>query len=263
MGKITDALKKAAEERLSRIEKLDTQNQVKYEFIAKKSVDSNIDPRVVAFYDSHSPVTEQYRTLRTNLQALGKDKPIKTICITSSLHGEGKSISAINLAITMAKDLNKKSILLVDADLRRSRIHKYLGINHETGLADILSDEANIDNTLLKINGVENLTVLPAGKAKHNPAELLGSIKMRNFIDLLKTKYDYIIFDTPPVISVTDAGVIGAHTDGMVMVVQAGRTQKGVLKHSESLLHQAHAKLLGYMLTNIQYHIPAYIYRYL
>ena len=91
MGKITDALKKVAEERLLRIEKLDSQGQVKYEFIAKKTVESNIDSRIVAFYDSHSPVTEQYRKLRTNIQTLKKDKPIQTVVITSSIHGEGKS----------------------------------------------------------------------------------------------------------------------------------------------------------------------------
>ena len=104
---------------------------------------------------------------------------------------------------------------------------------------------------------------MPAGKPNHNPAELLGSLKLRNLIALLKNKYDFIIFDTPPIIPVTDAGVIAKQTDGAVMVIQAARTQKGVLKHSETLLHQAQAKLLGYILTDIRYHIPAYIYRYL
>ena len=82
-------------------------------------------------------------------------------------------------------------------------------------------------------------------------------------IGLLKSKYDYIIFDTPPIIPVTDAGVIGAQTDGVIMIIMANRTQKGVVKHSENLLKQSHTKILGYILTNIQYHIPAYIYRYL
>jgi len=86
---------------------------------------------------------------------------------------------------------------------------------------------------------------------------------MKNLINALRTKYDYVIFDTPPVIPVTDAGLLGAQTDGVIMVVKASRTQKGVVSHSESLLKQTHAKLLGYILTNIQYHIPGYIYRYL
>jgi capsular exopolysaccharide synthesis family protein len=262
MGKITDALKKAAEERISHLGKLDTQNQVKYQFIAKKTAESKIDPRIVAFYDEKSPVTEQYRTLRTNIQALEATKPIKAIAITSSIHGEGKTITAINLAISMAKDLNKKSILLVDADLRRTRITKYLGITSQLGLADLLTNGANIDEALLNI-GVDNLTLLPAGKPPRNPAELLGANKMKNLLGALRSKYDYIILDTPPIIPLTDAGVVGAQTDGVIMVIQASRTQRGVIKHGEGLLKQAHAKLLGYILTNIQYHIPAYIYRYL
>jgi len=262
MGKITDALRKAAEERLQRLERLDTQSEVKYEFIAKKTVDSQIDPRIALFYDAHSPVAEQYRTLRTNLQTLKTEKPVKAIMITSSIHGEGKSITAINLAMALAKDLNKKSVLLVDADLRRAKVNKYLGFKAEAGLADLLSDGKNIDDALLNV-GIENLTILPAGKTPHNPAELLGSNKMRNLVSALRSRYDYVIFDTPPVIPVTDASLLGAQADGAVMVIQAGRTQKGIIKHAESLLRQADVKLLGCILTNIQYHIPAYIYRYL
>jgi len=262
MGKITDALKKAAQERLNRLEKLDKRQEVKYEFVAKKTVDSKIDPRIVTFYDSKSSVAEQYRILRTNLQSINSKNPLKAITITSSIHGEGKTITAINLAISMANDLSKKNILLVDADLRRARISRYLGINAELGLADLIANGSNIDEALLNI-GIDNLTILPAGKTPQNPAELLGSLKMRNLIGLLKSKYDYVIFDTPPVVPVTDAGLVGAQTDGVIMVIMAERTQKGVVEHGESLLKQAQAKLLGYILTNIQYHIPGYIYRYL
>jgi capsular exopolysaccharide synthesis family protein len=262
MGKITDALKKAAEERLSRLEKLDTKEEAKYHFVAKKTSDSKIDPRIVAFYESNSPVAEQFRSLRTNLLALTPSKPVKVITVTSSINGEGKTVSSINLAVSMAHDLNKKRVLLMDADLRRSKVHSYLGIKPEKGLVDLLNDEVNTDDAFINI-GINNLTILPAGKMPHNPAELLSSMKFHNLISVLKEKYDYIIIDSPPIIPVTDPGVIGAQTDGVVMVVQAGRTQKGIIKHAESLLKQAQAKLLGYVLTNIQYHIPGYIYRYL
>lgn len=262
MGKITDALKKAAQDRLEHIERQDQQSEVKYEFITRKTVDSKIDPRIVAFYEPESPVTEQYRTLRTNMLALNTVKPPKTIIITSSTHSEGKTITSINLAISMAHDLDKKSILLVDADLRRTKINSYLGVKSELGLSDILSDDAKAEDALVNI-GIDNLTILPAGKRPKNPAELLASLKMKKFLNLVKEKYDYVIFDTPPVIPVTDAGILGPQTDGVVMVIQAGRTQKGVVHRSQQLLTQAHAKLLGCILTNIQYHIPAYIYRYL
>ncbi|OGX15269.1 MAG: hypothetical protein A2166_00485 [Omnitrophica WOR_2 bacterium RBG_13_41_10] len=231
--------------------------------MAKKKVESKIDPRIVAFHDPKSSVSEQYRILRTNFQGISSPKhPIKAITITSSVHSEGKTITAINLAVSMAHDLNKKSILLVDADLRRAKISKYLGVNAEVGLADLIANGTNIDDTLLNI-GIDNLTVMPAGKIPHNPAELLGSAKLKNIITALKSKYDYIIIDTPPIIHVTDAGLVGAQTDGTIMVIQANRTQKGVVEHAEMLLKQAQAKVLGYILTNIQYHIPAYLYRYL
>jgi capsular exopolysaccharide synthesis family protein len=262
MGKITEALKKAAQERLTRIEKLDQKEEVKYQFIAKKTADSKIDPRIVAFYEPASVVTEQYKTLRTNIQSIKSEKAIKAITITSATHSEGKTITAINLAISMAHDLNKKKILLVDADLRRAKISKYLGINSEPGLADLITNGSNIDDTLINI-GIENLTILPAGKIPPNPAEILGSSKTKNLIAALRAKFDYVIFDTPPVIPVTDAGLLGAQTDGVIMVVKAGRTQKGVVSHGEGILKQAQAKLLGYILTNIQYHIPGYLYRYL
>ncbi|MEW6074714.1 MAG: CpsD/CapB family tyrosine-protein kinase [Candidatus Omnitrophota bacterium] len=262
MGKITDALRKAAQERLSRIEKLDKAEDVKYQFVAKKTVDSKFDPRIVTFYEPKSTVSEQYRTLRTNLQSQNPKNPVRAITITSSTHSEGKTITAINLAISMAKDLNKKQILLVDADLRRASMSKYLGVKAELGLADLISNGTNMDDTLLNL-GIDNLTFLPAGKSSHNPAELFASDKLPKLISQLKTKYDYLIFDTPPIIPVTDAGLLGAQTDGVIMVIQAERTQKGVVKHSEGLLKQAQARLLGYILTNIQYHIPGYIYRYL
>ncbi len=262
MGKITEALKKAAQERLNRIEKLEQKEEVKYQFIAKKTVDSKIDPRITAFYEPDSPVTEQYRALRTNIQSIKSERPIKALTITSSTHSEGKTITAINLAISMAHDLNRKKILLVDADLRRCRVSKYLGISAASGLADLIANGFEMDDVLLSI-GIDNLTIMPAGKIPRNPAEILGSVKTKNLIAALRAKFDYIIFDTPPVIPVTDAGVLGAQTDGVIMVIKAGKTQKGIVTHSEGILRQAQAKLLGYILTNIQYHIPGYLYRYL
>jgi capsular exopolysaccharide synthesis family protein len=262
VGKLTEALKKAADERFARLEKLDAKGDSAYEFIARKTVESNIDPRIVSFYEPDSPVAEQYRILRTNMQSLKSEKPIKAITITSASLSEGKTITAINLAISIARDLSKKDILLVDADLRRSRICKYLGVNADLGLTDLIANGAALDDALINI-GVNNLTILPAGTGSFNPAEILSSSKMKNLIALLKSKYDYIIFDAPPVVPVTDAGLLGAQTDGVIMVIKAGHTQKGVVSYSEGLLRQAQAKLLGYVLTNIQYHIPGYIYRYL
>lgn len=261
MGKITDALKKAAQERLTRIEKIDS-NEIKYQFVARKTVDSKFDPRIVTFFDTKSTIAEQYRTLRTNLMALNTKHPVKVITITSSTHAEGKTITTINLAISMAQDLNKKQILLIDADLRRASISKYLGLKGQAGLSEILSDSQSTQEALLHV-GIDNLTILTAGKVPHNPAELLGSTKLRTIIQELRQKYDFIIIDTPPLIPVTDAGIVATQTDGAVMVIKANVTQRGIVKHSQELLAQAQCKILGFILTNIQYHIPGYIYRYL
>ena len=258
MGKFTEALRKAAEKRIERVEK---QEEVK-PYVIRTATDSKIDPHVVSFFDSSSPISEQYRILRTNLLAMDKNNPPKVIAISSAIHGEGKTITSINLAITFAQDLNKKSILLVDADLRKGKLTKDLGLRAEVGLSDILGNGHDVQNSLLSI-GIENLHILPSGKKPGNPAELLGSKKMREMISELRKQYDYVIFDCPPVVPVTDAGVLGAHCDGVVMVLQAGRTQRGVIVHAQDLLSAARVKVLGYVMTNIEYHLPQYIYRYL
>ena len=104
---------------------------------------------------------------------------------------------------------------------------------------------------------------MDSGTVPEYPSELLGSDAMKRFVRDMETRFDFVIFDTPPIISVTDSGIIGRLTDGVVLVVQAGRTQRGVVKRAQELLHQAHSKILGQVLTNIEYHLPEYIYRYL
>lgn len=258
MGKFTEAIRKAAEKRIERVEKREEIRP----YIVKAAVDSKIDPHIVTYFESASPISEQYRILRTNLQALDKTNPPRILAITSAIHGEGKTVTSINLAVTFARDLNKKSILLIDADLRRGTLTKDLGLKAEKGFADILSNGAGIEESLLSI-GIENLHVLPAGSRPDNPAELLGSARMKEFISEVKKTYDYVFFDCPPVAPITDAGVLGAQVDGAVVIIQAGRTQRGVVAHAQDLLRSARVKVLGYIMTNIEYHIPEYIYRYL
>lgn len=258
MGKFTEALKKAAEKRIERLEKREEIRP----YVIRAAADSKIDPHVVSYFEPSSPVAEQYRILRTNLEALDKAHPPKTLAITSAIHGEGKTITAINLAVTFAHDLSKKSILLVDADLRKGALTKDLGLKPEKGFADILSDGAKPDESLLSI-GIDNLHILPSGTRPHNPSELLGSQRARQLLAELKAQYDYVIFDCPPVVPVTDTGVLGPLCDGVIMVLRAGHTQRGVVVHAQDRLQAVRARVLGYVLTNIEYHIPEYIYRYL
>jgi len=261
MGKITNALKKAAEDRIERFDKI-ARIKEHEQLVVKKIGNSKVDQRIIAYFDPKALITEQYKILRTNILSINKAKPHKSLVVTSSLHSEGKTLTALNLAMTIAQSTQKPRVLLIDADLRRGRVAKYLGVNQKIGLAEILTDKAQPIDALFNID-VENLTFVAAGSVPPNPAELLSSDRMKRFLTLMKTKFDHIIIDTPPVISVTDAGIVGAQSDGVLLIIQAGRTQRGIVKRASELLHQTHSKVLGHVLTNIEYHLPEYIYRYL
>lgn len=257
MGRITDALKKVTDERIQRIQK-----KPEIQYIVKKVDNTKIEEHIVAFHDPSSPIGEQYKIARTNIQSLKATKDLKTFLITSSINGEGKTITAINLAMTMAHDLNNKSILLIDADMRKGKVAKYLGLHQSPGLSEILKGEAEPDITFISPS-IDNLTIIPAGEPPRNPAELLNSKKMSGLIASLKARFDYIFMDSPPIMLLTDPCILGAMMDGVILVIQAGRTQRDLIHHAEQRLTQAHAKLLGYIMTNVEYHLPQYLYRYI
>ena len=257
MGRITDALRKTNDEKIARIQK-----KPELQYVIRKIENTKINEHIVSLHDPTSPVGEQYKILRTNIQTLKQTKGYSTFTVTSSIHGEGKTVTSINLAMSLAYDLNKKSILLIDADMRKSRVSKYLGIHQSPGLSEILEGSSASESALVS-PGVENFTVIPAGKAPKNPSELLASKNMERLIAQLKTRFDYIFIDTPPVMPLTDACIVGPQTDGVLMVIQAGRTQREVIRHAEGRLYQAHATTLGYIMTNVEYHLPQYLYRYI
>ena len=261
MGKITEALKRAAEERVQRIEKI---NKIKEQdrLVVKKMGNSKLDPRVITYFDPKAMITEQYKILRTNVLSINKGKPPKVLVITSSVHSEGKTVTSLNLALTIAQSTQRPKVLLIDADMRRGRISKYLGVQQKTGLSEVLGGKATVEDALFKID-LDNLTFMSSGEYPENPAELLASEAMKKLLFNMKTQFDHILVDTPPIISMTDSGIVGAEADGVILVIQAGRTQRGIVKHAVELLDQTHAKLLGHILTNIEYHLPEYIYRYL
>ncbi|MBN1405602.1 MAG: CpsD/CapB family tyrosine-protein kinase [Candidatus Omnitrophica bacterium] len=256
MGRITEALKKVSDERIARIQK-----KPEIQYVVKKMENTGINEHIVSFHDPALPIGEQYKILRTNIQSLKSSNNYKTFLITSSINGEGKTVTSVNLAITMAHDLNNKSILLIDADMRKGKVARYLGFHSHPGLSDILSKDVALDSALVS-PGIDNLSILLSGPVPKNPSELLNSRKMQSLMASFKEKFDYILIDSPPVMPLTDACILGPMTDAVILVVQAGRTQRGLVHHTESRLKQAGAKIIGAVMTNVEYHLPQYLYRY-
>ncbi len=196
-----------------------------------------------------SPVSEAYRTLRTNIQFSNLDHPPRTMLITSAGPGEGKSTTVANLAITFSQ-MGAKTLLL-DADFRRPVLHSVFGLKKEPGVTNYLAGKVPLD-AILKKTPVDNLDVVTCGVIPPNPSELLISEKMREFVAELKNRYQTVLFDTPPVIAVTDAVVLSLLLDGVVLVASAGQTTHQGLARAKSLLENVDAKILGAVLNKIE-----------
>ncbi|KYH28014.1 MULTISPECIES: CpsD/CapB family tyrosine-protein kinase [Clostridium] len=194
-----------------------------------------------------SIAAEAYRTLRTNIQYSSFDKDIKTILVTSSGPSEGKSTTTGNLALTMAQ--SDKKVLIVDCDLRKPTVHKKFSISNEKGLSNYLIGEVELDDVIVKYS--ENLYLLTSGTIPPNPAEMLSSKKMKEFLDLMKEKFDTVIIDSPPVLAVTDAQILSTEVEGVLLVAASGQTEKEALIRAKELLLKVKANILGVILTRV------------
>ncbi len=209
-----------------------------------------IKAQMITHLEPLSIVSESYKVLRTNIQFAGLDKPIKTILVTSSIAGEGKTTVASNLAITMAQAGNRT--LIVGADLRRPTLHLVYGVRREPGITNYLAGMASLEQIVQK-SGIDRLAVITCGAVPPNPSELLSSQKLKDFISLLKNKVDVILFDSPPLVPVIDAAIISAYADGVVLVASSGLSKIDLLKHAKEILDRVDAKLLGVAFNN--YHM--------
>ena len=191
---------------------------------------------------------EAFKSLRTNLQFLSVEKECKKIIITSAIPGENKTSTAINLAVTMAE--GGSNVLLIDCDLRRPSVHRYLHIDNKVykGLAKALSTR-QLKDAIIAFKGT-NLHVIIADMVPPNPAELLGSAKMGALLKALEPYYDYILLDTPPVSVVTDAAVLSQYADGVVLAVRQNFATVDQVLRAKQNLETVHANLLGAVLTN-------------
>ena len=201
---------------------------------------------LITLTDPRSPISEAYRTLRTNLSFSSLDEPIRTLVVTSPAPDEGKSTTVANLAVTMAQGGRKT--ILVDCDLRRPSLHTLFDCQAEPGLTDLLLEEDG--KPALQQTQVEGLQLLASGPLPPNPADLLGSQKIDKIIASLAGAADVVLFDAPPVIAVTDAAVLGAKVDGVLLVIGAGKTRREHAERAKEMLERANVRIVGAALTN-------------
>jgi capsular exopolysaccharide synthesis family protein len=213
---------------------------------APRPIAFELDARLVAAGAPHSPAAEQYRSLRARLTRAENGRAVRAIIVTSPNKGDGKSLTAANLALTMAQEFQQR-VLLLDADLRRPSVHHLFGIAETPGLADVLMGGATLDDALVSV-GEHRLTIMPSGVVPSHPAELLGSAAMRRVLDTLRTRFDRILIDMPPVAPLADVAVASSLADGVLMIVRAGVTPKPAIERALSSLDTA--KVLGLVLND-------------
>jgi len=211
----------------------------------------NVKPSdlLVTLSSPRSPISEAYRTLRTNLQFVSLDKPLRTLLVTSPGAEEGKSTMLANLAVAMAQ--GEKQVILVDCDLRRPSLHKLLGLESKPGLTTMMVEEEAMSEPPLQETAVPGLHFLASGLLPPSPADLLGSRRMDRVLELLKERADVVLLDAPPVVAVSDAAVLATKVDGVLLVVSAGQTKRDSVQAAKTRLEKVNANLIGAVLTNV------------
>ncbi len=205
--------------------------------------------RLVMRTEPKSPVSEAYRTLGTNIQYLASKQPLKVVMVTSSLGGDGKTTTAANLAVALAQA--GKRVILVSADLRRPRLHHFFGLANELGLANALAETVST-RELTKEVGIPSLRVINAGAPPNDPAALLGSNQMAEFLRGLRQVSDFVIIDTPPVLAVADASILAPHVDGTLFVMDAEQSSRLALAQARDQLENAGANVVGAVYGNFE-----------
>lgn len=202
---------------------------------------------LVTHNDPKSPISEAYRTLRTNIQFSSFDEVIQVIMVASANPGEGKSTTASNLAVTYAQE--GKKVLLIDADLRKPSVFKMFNVSNRIGLSTVVSGQCRTEDAIQE-TAVDNLFVLPSGPVPPNPSELLASQSMKAALEDFKASYDIVIFDTPPVLAVTDSLIVSAMCQGVLLVVHAGKVKSELVRKAKANLEHVNARILGVVLNN-------------
>jgi len=249
MGKMFEALRKTEQEKLAEHEE---------EIREVIPADAVFDDKLVAYYQRTSMASEQFRRLRTYITSPRLDGSYpKTILVTSTLAGEGKSLIAANLAVMIAAELQSHA-LLVDCDLRNPSLSKLFRLHQKKGLSNYLAGDDKIEDILIK-TPVDKLSIIPGGSLEENPVELIGSNKMKSLVQDLKARYDdrFIIFDSSPILPTTEPSVLNKMVDGIIMVIMSGKTPRESVTQAIKVLDKE--KILGIVLNNLEFKTNAMI----
>ena len=203
---------------------------------------------IITLTDPTSPAAEAYRTLRINLEFASIDEPLRTLLVTSSGPGEGKSTALANLAVAMSD--GDRTVILVDSDLRRPSQHELFGLSNEHGLSDMFRTQSAFDDPPLQSVPDSSLKVLTSGPLPPIPSQLLAARKMDEVIARLAERADVVLFDAPPVVAVTDASLLASKVDGVLLVVRAGDTRRDHVRAAKDRLEKVNARLVGAVLVN-------------
>ncbi|MBI1801212.1 MAG: CpsD/CapB family tyrosine-protein kinase [Chloroflexi bacterium] len=212
---------------------------------------NNRTSALITLSNPRSPISEAYRALRTNIEFSTFDKKLRTLVVTSPSPEEGKSTTLANLAVTMAQ--SGKQVILVDCDLRKPSQHLVFGARNDRGLTSLMIPDAPLDKPPLQPTAQEGLMLLTAGPLPPNPSEMLGSKRMDEIIAVLSERADIVIFDAPPILAVTDAAVLATRVDGVLLVINAGRTKRDHMQRAHALLSKVNARLIGAVLNNVKF----------
>lgn len=214
---------------------------------------------LITLEQSKSPISEAYRTLRTNVQFTSVDSETKKIMVTSAGPGEGKSSTIANLAVSMAQ--TGKSVLLLDADMRNPTQHKLFGLDNAQGLSVALVQDQDY-GYYIRETAVPGVKLLSAGPIPPNPAELVGSNRMKQLIKEFSRQYDVLLIDTPPIIAVTDASILAQQVDGVILVLASGEVNRDYAQRAKAQLDKVGAKILGAVLNKADLKAGEYYYYY-
>lgn len=210
--------------------------------------------------NSQSAATEAYRVLRTNLQFAAVDHPLRTLMVTSPAPGEGKTLSISNLGAALAQA--GRRVILIDADLHKPRLHRLFGMRNSVGLTTALLEEHPDLDGLIQEGPVPNLSVLTSGPLPPNPAELLGSSRMRELLAQLLERADMVLIDTPPAVALADAVIVSTQTDGVLLVLDAAHTRRDVARRALEALRRVNARVLGAVINRVAVRGDGYYYYY-